>query len=188
MELGGFSSASISVDLELRRGLTQNLRSDSTRRTDAEGLGAALSRVQILDLRISVTIEEVRTVLVAQAEHGAHRDADAAGPTPDAIEARMPEFWRPEAVADRILGFVGSAAGGDVARLQRLMRAVEKAFTEVKAILGGVLPGVSRRTMHLVRQGLAGMLQELEVAQAGPARGEAVELSATARDLAAQTD
>jgi hypothetical protein len=67
------------------------------------------------------------------------------------------------------------------------MRAVEKAFAEVKAILG-VLPGVSRRTMHLVRQGLAGMLQELEVAQAGPARGEAVELSATARELAAQTD
>ena len=188
MELIGFGSASLSVDVELRRGLTRILRGDSARKTDAKGLGATLSRVHILDLQISVTIAEVRAMLVAQAGHRANGDADAAGPTPDAIEARMPAYWRPEAVAERILVFVGSAAGGDVARLQSLMRAVEKAFTEVKAFLGGILPGVSRRTMHLVRQGLAGMLQELEVAQAGPARGEAVELSATARELAAQTD
>ncbi len=188
MELFGLTSASVAVDVELRRKLTQNLRGDSEGTRGAQGPGGTLSRVKILDVQIRVTVDEVRGVLVAQVDHRGHGDTHAAGETPDAVEARMPEFWRPEAVAERILVFVGSAAGGDVERLRGLVRAVEKAFAEVKVILGGVLPVVSRRTVHLVREGLAGMLQELKVAQVEPAGDEAVELSATARELAAQPD
>ncbi|MDN5338843.1 MAG: hypothetical protein PWQ20_1913 [Thermotogaceae bacterium] len=62
-------------------------------------------------------------------------------------------YWGPKAVSKRILDFAKSISNGDSSKINLLRKAVEKAFQEVKEILGGWLPEVSERTYELVMKG-----------------------------------
>ncbi len=137
---------------------------------------------QTLELRVQVTVQTVRALLLSQT--GREPPDLVEAPNPESGEPLLPDYLQPEAVTSRILDFVRSASGGDADRLERLMEAVETAFAEVETILGGEVPEVSLRTMEMVREGLRIMLEEFRAAQGGSPDGAVVELSTESKQLA----
>ena len=67
----------------------------------------------------------------------------------------LPDYLKPEAVAQRILDFITAAAGRDASLLALLIDAAEQGFADAEAIFGGHLPDVSYQTMDVVREALA---------------------------------
>jgi hypothetical protein len=61
-------------------------------------------------------------------------------------------FWGVEQTAQRIFDFAQSLAGGDPARAELLMGAVEQGFRNAERAWGGELPEISRNTLSRVRE------------------------------------
>jgi hypothetical protein len=89
--------------------------------------------------------------------------------TPEAIEQAQTDiaaggYYSPEATAGRILDFAKALSGGDASKFNLLKDAVEKGFADVKDMLGGELPEISRKTYDLVKQGFDAWAKELGIA------------------------
>ena len=142
--------------------------------------------LESLDVRVGLTVQTLRAVLLTQAEEAAHLAFVVPQPAPADDGLSLAEYYSPQAVSGRILDFVRNASGGDPERLERLIEAVETAFAEVGAMLDGNVPEVSRQTMSTVREGLRAMLAEFRGESDPQSGAAAVELSAAAIELAAQ--
>ncbi len=82
----------------------------------------------------------------------------------------LEDLFSPENVAKRILEFAYALSKGDVSKIPVLRKAVEKAFEEVKEMLGGKLPEITEKTRDLVMKRFddwerRGTLQEFEELQ-----------------------
>ncbi len=60
--------------------------------------------------------------------------------------------WSAEAVADRIVDFVGELSGGDPEKSEMFKEAVRQGFEEARQAFGGWLPEVSEKTYELVME------------------------------------
>lgn len=153
----------------------------------AHGLRSSVA-LQGADVRVDLAVHSVRALLLTQAGETSHRAIMVPEPALASDGPGLPEYYSPEAVSGRILDFVRQASGGDARRLERLVEAVETAFAEVEAILGGNVPEACRRTMAMVREGLRTMLAEFRGESGVDPRVAELELSPESVELAAQVE
>lgn len=60
----------------------------------------------------------------------------------------------PEKVSDRIVDFAIAISGGDKTKLNTLIQAIDKGFSEAARTFGGQLPDISHRTYDMIREKL----------------------------------
>ena len=107
-------------------------------------------------LRMRTVTTRVKMVVTRQANRLEGPAAETKG-----IADLLPDYLKPEAVAERIVDFITAAAGGDPSLLDLLIDAAEEGFGQAEAIFGGHLPDVSYQTMDLVREALAELAASL---------------------------
>lgn len=62
-------------------------------------------------------------------------------------------YWGVEQTANRIIEFAKALSGGDPAKADMLMKAVEDGFKAAEKVWGGELPDISKQTFERVKQG-----------------------------------